>query len=272
MAFVPQQDEGYLQLYIECLGERQGHGDQVAVVTGGIASAIGGRHGDQFVTRLGGDVQGLLETRDHDGHLPPLPLILQQIVQRPAVAGLPHHAYLGTGQKVFQRPRPPEQGVILAQEHHGAIGEQHLVIDVIGQPVDPGLGATMGLPGAEAEIRIPVDYVVEGVVIPPQHPDHRVGVLLVDGHGQLAQEADAKGGLHHQTEAGPLGDRLAVESSDAACQQEPGLELLLQGQGELGRLQPLPHPHQEGIVEPVPQLGERLAHRRGGDAELLGRP
>ena len=162
--------------------------------------------------------------------------------------------------------------MIFTQEHHGPVAEQHLVIDVIGQPVDPGLGATVGLPGAEAEIRIPVDYVVEGVVIPPQHPDHRVGILLVDGHGQLAQEAGAEGGLHHQAEAGPLGDRLAVEGSDAVRQQEPGLELLLQGQGELGRLQPLTHPHQEGIVKPVPQLGERLAHRRGGDAELLGRP
>ncbi len=217
-------------------------------------------------------MQRLLEARHHDGHLPPVAFVLQQIIQCPAVAGLPHHAHLGAGQKAGQRPRLPEQGVILAQEHHGTIAEQHLVIDVIGQPVDPGMGAAVGLPGTEAEIRLPVDDVVERVVIPAQHPDHGVGVLLVDGRGQLAQEADAEGGLHHQTEAGPLGDRLAVEGADALGELEPGLELLCQGQGEIGRLQALTHAHEEGVPEPVPQLAERLAHRRRGDTQLLGRP
>ena len=170
-------------------------------------------------------MQRLLEARHHDGHLPPVAFVLQQIVQCPAVAGLPHHAHLGQARKAGQRPRLPEQGVILAQEHHGTIAEQHLVIDVIGQPVDPGMGAAVGLPGAEAEVRLPVDDVVEGVVIPAQHPDHGMGVLLVDGRGQLAQEADAEGDSITRLKRPPR-DRLAVEGADALGELEPGLELL----------------------------------------------
>ncbi len=130
----------------------------------------------------------------------------------------------------------------------------------------------MGLAGAEAEICIAIDDVVEGVVIPPQHPDHRVGVLLVDGHGQIAQEADVEGGLHHQREAGTVGDRIAIERGDAVGELEPNFQLLLQGQGEVGGLQSLPYPHKQGIVKPLPQFGQRLAHRRRGDTELFGRP
>ncbi len=89
----------------------------------------------------------------------------------------------------------------------------------------------MGFAGAETEIRIAIDDVVEGVVIPPQHPDHRFRVLLIDGHGQIAQEADVEGGLHHQRKAGTVGDRIAIERGDAVGELEPDLQLLLQGQG-----------------------------------------
>ena len=61
MPLVPQQDEGNLQLGVELLGERQRHGDQIAVMPTGITTAVGRGHRNQFVARLGGNMQRLLE-------------------------------------------------------------------------------------------------------------------------------------------------------------------------------------------------------------------
>lgn len=94
----------------------------------------------------------------------------------------------------------------------------------------------------------------------------------MDGHGQITEQTVVERGLHHQTETGPVRDRLTVQRRN------------LFGKGET-RLS-APHPESapgwlaatlcareqaEQISKPLPQFGKRFAHGRGSHIELLGR-